>query len=75
MTESSAPVGQWLPIETAPRDGTFVLLWGPAWEQPETGWRYPGDKSWQGCDQPTWLAGRDATHWMPLPSPPKDAGQ
>ena len=73
----------WQPIETAPRDGTWVLLADPdlcdehgvllpvpAEFRPEvTGWGSP-DGEWMdlhGCRVIT------PTHWMPLPEPPEDA--
>jgi len=60
----------WQPIETAPKDGSSILLWNGdfvasgAWEP----WPVDGhimhratDHDWT-CDDPT--------HWMPLPDPP-----
>jgi hypothetical protein len=66
---------QWRPIETAPKDGTFIDLWFPnngttALSQRLTGtWRHDawfmqsGGRSFR-MDNPT--------HWMPLPAGPSD---
>lgn len=70
-------MSKWQPIETAPRDGTELLLWYPDEDDPqesfiEVGW-YNNDpeatKEYRG-----WLiiSGIEATHWQPLPDPPKD---
>lgn len=59
----------WRPIESAPRDGTTVLLFAPGWDTPKTGWTY-ADDPWQDCP---FSSNRDdyvPTHWMPLPAPP-----
>lgn len=65
-------MSEWQPIETAPRDGTPVLLTNGdtmevgGWQE---GWRgKPGTFWCQGCDEyPVCI---NATHWMPLPPPP-----
>lgn len=64
------PVPQWQGIESAPRDGTLILVpvghgvmdvvswWGGAWRETANA-----------------LAIRDEpTHWMPLPTPPAAGG-
>jgi hypothetical protein len=68
----------WQPIETAPKDGTAILLWAP----------YYAWSVWQGCWSGTgWIVpnpvigddlsvaghlplGGYPTHWQPLPPPP-----
>lgn len=72
----------WQPIETAPKDGTAILLcdeesgkWdNQQWSSCVVGW-------WDTDDEPEWRDNGDMgcngqceyepTHWMPLPEPPK----
>lgn len=78
----------WQPIETAPRDGTEIILAavidGHVYEEPATG-RWEGhiwEPSWQ-CNAviehqsdfgTNWHTfGPQPTHWMPLPPPPATA--
>lgn len=62
------PDNDWRPIESAPKDGTTVLLWAPHWSAAQTGWTFGAD-AWQDCPKDSHL--RPPTHWMPLPEPPK----
>lgn len=60
--------GQWRPIESAPRDGTVVLLWAQHWRAASTGWTF-GEDAWQDCPKDAYV--RPPTLWQPLPEPPK----
>ena len=64
----------WQPIETAPRDGARVLLWPRIMQHTgerrvEIGyWHQPANPNHTGF----WVAaGRQITHWQPLPDPPE----
>lgn len=57
---------QWQPIETAPRDGTKVLVIDASGEMEFA--RFNGDFWETDWD---WMNG--LTHWMPLPPPPETA--
>jgi hypothetical protein len=77
---TAALSAMWQPIETAPRDGTHVLLLSRT--QPvQVMFGY-----WDACSDPLaddgWMAGEtwnctgwweenNFTHWMPLPQPPE----
>ena len=70
----------WMPVETAPKDGTPILLSGVyMWETYE---QFSQDGIVVGCFNDAykdWIivtSGPDActvrpTHWMPLPDPPQ----
>lgn len=68
-------MSEWQPIETAPRDGTSVLLFCPAddcWESYiAQGWYESGifDRRWYAAVDENPLSPQP-THWMPLPNPP-----
>lgn len=76
---------EWHPIETAPRDGTPILVWDTYskraiearwedeavfdWEKDE----YTGgfNARWAEIDSYGAYIVQDASHWMPLPDAPK----
>lgn len=70
-------MNEWQPIETAPKDGAWVLVYRPGpypqdaiavamWAE----WK-PGFWYWQDHDDQNRPEDDNATHWMPLPEPPK----
>lgn len=81
LARLSAPqaAGQWLPIETAPKDGSVILL-GYLPHPRIGGDRRVHEGRWH-AEQGTWtsvngfLLHADATHYMPLPPPPTPAGE
>ena len=74
---------EWQPIETAPKDGTAVMLFSTTWPKewgdvPVIGKAYEVidyetrqhiSYGWQDVDGCAFQEG--LTHWMPLPEPPK----
>lgn len=68
---------EWQPIETAPKDGTPILLYWPGhrghiatncfvarWNVLAEDWLSSGQPVWRGAGI------YEPTHWMPLPEPP-----
>ena len=88
LLEQAAPPEQWMPIESAPKDGTTVLLFG-VWageiNGPSTvpsidigswlGGRsdYSGDDWWELATGDAYSCWMRAAHWQPLPPPPSAA--
>jgi hypothetical protein len=80
MDKQTQAVAGWQPIESAPRDGTNILVWWPAqmhcpvtahwntgkWSDAGIGWKLTG---WGMAMQ------TEPTHWMPLPLPPELRGE
>lgn len=79
MSEDKNPsahtsVGDWHPIETAPKDGSHVLLYCDyygigrcVWE----GWR----NVWRSDDPNHGIGFPQPTHWMPLPDFPEGSAR
>jgi len=62
-------MSEWQPIETAPRDGTRVLIADEdVWMAVARFW--PCNMAWTE-DAASGLKLNEPTHWMPLPEPPK----
>lgn len=69
---------RWQPIETAPRDGSELLLIATLYNRPEprprrvvgiySGNPVSGRPGWYGCKGMLF----HVTHWMPLPEMPKE---
>lgn len=81
LHQITEPEGQWKPIETAPKDGTAVLVYPPTWRNKNCAIaRYVTDKYaehhcpyWRRDDdlgRITFSRETPPTHWMPLPPPP-----
>jgi hypothetical protein len=66
---------QWQPIETAPKDGTNVLLFFRDWCRGgplvTAGWWVDGADVWEILEG----SGGSADAWMPLPPPPGAADE
>jgi hypothetical protein len=59
----------WQPIETASKDGEFLLTFTPHWGVDIERWN---GREWTADldDGPSERDAPDPTHWMPLPAPP-----
>lgn len=69
-------MADWKPIDTAPRDGTAILVFVPS--KFDAGSVLPAawaddDEEWQtvGCVYPDESYDVHPTHWMPIPAPPR----
>lgn len=84
--QGAVGAGEWLPIESAPKDGTPILAWSHGHGARETRWEFYGVGSqarekyergegpsgaW-GWHEPmhNWASSWNPTHWQPLPSAP-----
>lgn len=67
---------EWRPIETAPKDHTWILVWCEH-GQYVVGWNDEDGIGWWVVDDnkhgPYMLRGSAPTHWFPLPTPPREA--
>ena len=74
---------KWQSIETAPKDGSYLLLWEQYSDAPFVGYWLRGSWSvshehvdaeggWDGANVVDDLS-MPITHWMPIPTPPTSA--
>ena len=79
---ASSAAALWLPIETAPRDGTYLLLWEMFSDHPfigywRGGWRVShehvdAEGGWDGANVVDAIDHTRVTHWHPLVAKPAD---
>lgn len=70
---SNPQFGVWQPIETAPHEVNVLLAY---WDEVLGGWRIETGMAswgWRRDGVSNMSSHGQASHWMPLPSPPKDA--
>lgn len=79
-------MSDWQPIDTAPKDGTVILLAGGTWGDDELAdaprvmaarWYKTnrGNYCWNACEAEAGYSifpYKNPTHWMPLPEPPEN---
>lgn len=69
---STAGLGAWLPIETAPKDGTRILLCFRRGDITIGFWHQPGNPKVPGFWSGYSVSTRYAEYWIPLPKAPND---
>lgn len=83
---SPSPASEWQPIESAPKDGTRIVVWNGAahfarWSDDCHMGQFEKAPGWQvfECEDDTFyawgLSASEVTHWMPLPQPPLPAAK
>jgi hypothetical protein len=77
QTDSEDRMTDWRTIETAPKDGTRILVPYPRFKA-QNNTNVPDEYEVQivywkgnGWDLGWWKLHEDPTHWQPLPEPPK----
>ncbi|SRR5229473_1813484 len=72
--ELAALLNPWRPIETAPKDGTWIIACGPSgiWAKISWGRNRHGDMAW--CSPTFWWQEEEKkfSHWQLLPAPPSE---
>lgn len=60
----------WRPIDSAPKDGSEILIYDGFEPFAGSGYWNAEDAEWIGCSRRSALW-KQPTHWMPLPEPSK----
>jgi hypothetical protein len=65
-------VSEWRPIDSAPRDGTRVILGWDSGEPSRFGFhqRNADWKGWRATSLEIGFPKKPPTHWQPMPTPP-----
>lgn len=72
MTHPTQP--EWLPIDSAPRDGSDILTFDAVLGQYEiSGYWVNPPRYWDGRHWGDGEYYHQPTHWLPLPPPPKES--
>lgn len=61
----------WQPIETAPKDGSSVLVYEGFEPIVTEGWWDAEDEMWRPSGSRNYPFWHQPTHWQPLPDPPE----
>ena len=85
ITRLRAVISEWQPIESAPKDGTEIILSWWTLEQisrkrmvtagrfdKDNGDGEPHFEAWTSCFWDGWDTIPTPTHWQPLPAPPSE---
>lgn len=71
-----SPPSPWRPIESAPKDGTEILVYvdygDGSWKIEKAHWQHVFNKFMNATYDPMMDDIDGATHWQPLPSPPSE---
>lgn len=73
IQSTSAVNSGWQPIETAPKDGSLIMIGGTSyagWFWSDAKW-LDGLMMWSSTDDDWNVDCFEASHWMPLPAPPQ----
>ena len=76
-------MSEWMDISTAPKDGTYIIVWPPTWPGVTSCAKWDKDE-FEINPKPYWRRidaggrtsidrGKPPTHWMHRPKPPEES--